>query len=185
MKRLGLLTALFLSSCGLFDPPPPADLWIYNDSDTEIGYFFPSDGYNDYPVEEYPYKMYPDTTMAYAWWFLEGPVPPGGCHEFENGLVNDIYLFRESDTLSLYIFDSYYLNSEVWVPGEDGGHFESPAWDDAILNYKIMARYDLSHEDMNHLRDDDGLVRVHYPPTPEMKDIKMYPGYEQLTGNKK
>lgn len=80
-----------------------------------------------YPVEQYPYKMYPDTTMKYAWWFLRGPESPNDFDAFDVGLVNDIYSFRESDTLSLYIFDADLLESEVWVPTDNVGHFENEA----------------------------------------------------------
>lgn len=181
MNKFALLVILFLlSSCKwlYFHQDRPKDLYVYNNSDIAVGYFFPTDFESGgYPVEQYPYKMYPDTTMKYAWWFLRGPVLTNDFHAFDGGLVNDVYSFRKSDTLSLYIFDANLLESEVWVPTENGGHFENEAWDNAIRDYNILARYDLSQEDMGRLRDDDGIVRIYYPPTPEMKDMHMFPPY--------
>ena len=184
--RLEFLAGMLLvSSCGLyFHQDPPKDLLICNNSDIGIAYFFPSSYESGgYPVENFPYKMYPDTSMRYAYWFLCGPVLPDNSHAFEAGLVKEVYAYRNVDTLSLYIVDSYYLDSDEWVPTENGGHFINKPWDNAIKNYNVLARYDLSLEDMNCLRDEDGIVRIFYPPTPEMKGIHMYPPYKELKKN--
>ena len=62
--------------------------------------------------------------------------------------------------MSVFIFDSEILENIEWKEIRD--------------NYMILKRYDLSLEDLQKLD-----FTLYYPPTEEMKDIKMYPPYEE------
>lgn len=61
-----------------------------------------------------------------------------------------------ADTLSIFIFDAMV--------------YEGTEWEEIRNDYKILKRYDLSIEDLERLN-----YTVTYPPTEEMKGIKMYP----------
>lgn len=68
----------------------------------------------------------------------------------------DVFSSLRSDTLSVYFFDSDTLNKYDWSKIREG--------------YKVLKRYDLSLQDLERLN-----YLVTYPPTNEMKGIKMYP----------
>lgn len=70
----------------------------------------------------------------------------------------------DKDTIRIYIFDSE--------------EFEKTDWSDISNEYLIMQRYDFSKADLDTL----GWI-ISYPPTPEMKDIKMWPPYEEAIKN--
>jgi hypothetical protein len=42
-------------------------------------------------------------------------------------------------------------------------------------NYRILVRYDLNIDDVELLKE-----TIPYPPTPAMRDMKMYPPYEEV-----
>jgi len=64
------------------------------------------------------------------------------------------------NTLSLYIFDADTFNMYDWEEIKDG--------------YKILQRYDISSENLKALK-----YKISYPPDERMKNIKMYPPYEE------
>ncbi len=65
-----------------------------------------------------------------------------------------------SDTLMIYFFDAQLI--------------ENIPWDIIANEYKILKRYDLSLKDLiNHN------WTISYPPNENMKNIKMYPPYQE------
>lgn len=75
-------------------------------------------------------------------------------------IYNNDYSDSSKDTLSFFIWDTEILNSQPW---------------DTIRNhYKILRRYDLSHKDLLKLN-----WHISYPPSSDMRNIKMYPAYEE------
>lgn len=64
------------------------------------------------------------------------------------------------DTLSIYIFSEDTLKSYDWGKVKE--------------DYKILSRYDLSLDDLKKLN-----WTVTYPPTEEMKKMRMYPSYSK------
>lgn len=60
---------------------------------------------------------------------------------------------------------------------------ENEIWKSIVENYDVLVRYDLSLNDIDCLRDDMGVATLYYPPTPEMKYIKMWPPYEEVIKN--
>jgi hypothetical protein len=63
-----------------------------------------------------------------------------------------------SDTIMIFVFATQVL--------------ESMPFPDVYENYLILKRYDLSLQDLQNLD-----WQISYPPTEEMKDMKMYPPY--------
>jgi len=62
------------------------------------------------------------------------------------------------DTLSIYLFSLDTLKNNTWAEVQAG--------------YKILKRYDLSLEDLEHLN-----YKLSYPPDAKMSGVKMYPPY--------
>lgn len=178
-----LITIIFVTSCNwLYLHQESIDLRVKNNSNIAITYFFPSR--SGYSAPDYPYKMYPDTSITFAWWFLRGPIEPSASNGFRDDIVADVYQYYKLDTLSLFVIDALYYGAEILKEDEDGHKFyENPLWNQAIETYDVLIRYDLSLEDMNRFRNKEGVVTLCYPPTPEMKDIKMWPPYEEAIKN--
>lgn len=165
-------------SCGLYWGEDPHDLCVQNNSAVKIVYYFPS--VCDYPLDGFPCNVYPDTTITFPWWFARGPVMPNNYDMADSGLVVGAYNVYNADTLSLFILESRLLENKVWVDGPSGGHWENDAWFKAMKETDVLARYDLSLEDINRFRNDKGVVTLCYPPTPDMEDIKMWPPYKEI-----
>lgn len=181
MKKLCLILMLFVfTAC-------PSPYWVdrvniavTNNSDTDIACFFPRVW--DYPLEGYPYHVYPDTTITFSWGFVQHPFKAKSTKDYKFVCYHDIssvYKYYKTDTLSFFIFD----NSLIDRKGMNDWEWVQRAWDNVAKNYKVMARYDLSLEDLNELRDEEGVITIHYPPSLEMKDIKMWPPYEEVIKN--
>ena len=171
-----IIMTMSVMSCGLYWGEDPHDLRVQNNSAVKIVYYFPSAC--DYPLDNFPCKVYPDTTITFPWWFASGPVMPNENLMADRGLVEGAYIVYKADTLSLFILESRLLENEVWVD-KDGGYWKNDAWLKAMEETDVLARYDLSLEDIDRFRDDKGVVTLYYPPTPEMKDIKMWPPYKE------
>ena len=88
-------------------------------------------------------------------------VKPGDSSIFKYWNKSHKNAISPTDTFSVFILDEdvYYLCS----------------WLDICKNYKVLSRYDLSGDDIINLQ-----YTVPYPPSPAMKDMKMYPPYEKI-----
>ena len=110
------------------------------------------------------YTSYPDTTLSLNRAFLGIPQNKGKERYAFGGIdLSWEYIYKNiiiNDTMSVFIFDSEILENIEWKEIRD--------------NYMILKRYDLSLEDLQKLD-----FTLYYPPTEAMKDIKMYPPYEE------
>ena len=70
----------------------------------------------------------------------------------------------DTDTIRVFVFDSEKYNETDWSTIRD--------------QYLILLRYDFTKAELDAL----GWL-IAYPPTPEMKDIKMWPPYEEVIKN--
>ena len=79
---------------------------------------------------------------------------------FSKGICQNIGYNRlkGEDTLHYFIFDADTINAYSWNEIKEG--------------YKILRRYDLSGNDIELLKES-----ITYPPSPKMRDMKMYPPY--------
>ena len=57
---------------------------------------------------------------------------------------------------------------------------EFPDYETAFEEDRYYVRYDLTLEDFYHLQDENGNLILYFPPDERMKDIKMWPRYEDV-----
>ena len=124
-------------------------IWLHNNSDKAVSYYIPSS------IGIY----YPDTILPEKnpkpWRFEKQYTYTFGTSGFtENELFNQF----PTDTLSIFFFDPNTLAKYNW--------------EIIRKSYKILIRYDLSHNDLKKLD-----WRVNYPPIGAMRGMKMYPKY--------
>lgn len=81
---------------------------------------------------------------------------------FENTFVHIV----KNDTLSLFIYDRDTL--------------EAYDWSDIRKEGKLIVRYDLSLSDIKKVTSDGKHPSAPFPPTMKMKNIHMYPPYEEV-----
>ncbi len=98
---------------------------------------------------------YPDTIIPNEYNKLIG-VPPNKRVPYDSKEKwEEVFEDLQTDTLSIFIFD-----------GDTLANYD---WENIRANYKVLKRYDISLENIN----DIGTIA--YPPTEEMKEIKMWP----------
>jgi len=160
MKKLCIivgLIGLFFSSCEKEDTENAHyRIRFNNDSDYWIG------GLYD------PY--YPDTTINYPWFPTDSTkckIQPKESLIITNGHFKstfESFFSSTNDTLMFYIFDYKVLTTNKWAEVRD--------------NYMVTQRYDLSLDDLRRLD-----WKLSFPPTEEMRNIKMWPPYGTYDGN--
>lgn len=107
----------------------------------------------------YPYdiNVYPDTILfnqfSVARLVSHSTYHLGGFEKIDDKIAK-----IPSDTLSFYFFDSETI--------------ETYSWEKICEDYKVLKRYDLSIEDIQLLD-----YEIPYPPTKQMKNMRMYPPY--------
>jgi hypothetical protein len=79
--------------------------------------------------------------------------------------ITEWILSLPSDTLSVFFFSQDTLNTY--------------SWEEIKHRYKVLRRYDLSIEDIQKLKNKYDVPEIPYPPDERMKDMKMYPPYNQ------
>jgi len=78
----------------------------------------------------------------------------------EEGHASFEGLFLRQDTAMLFLFDDSVIENTDWKIVEK--------------DYLVLQRYDLSLQDLEKLN-----WKVYYPPTEAMKDMKMFPPYQE------
>ena len=106
-----------------------------------------------------------NTSLPFEYPLLEqvGPTTnfPGGILFSDDDWISAM---SPNDTLRLFIFQDDIVDNYGWEKVHD--------------DYMILVRYDLSKEDIQRLNAD-----IHYPPIEEMRDVHMYPPYEEVIEN--
>jgi hypothetical protein len=158
MKRKLIYVAPFLFFILLTACPSPAEdsenINIKNEWDHDISFYFSSyfaNGRGD--------TFYPDTALSIEIWYRPVNVVKGKTYRDNVYPLERIYKRNNVDTLCFFIFATDTLNMYDWDTIRD--------------EYKILQRYDLSLQDFKRLKN-----TITYPPTEEMKDMKMHPPYE-------
>ncbi|WP_291529407.1 hypothetical protein [Bacteroides sp. UBA939] len=151
MKKIFLSSLLLLfSQCK--DDGLARYIDFYNNSDKPICYYMPWEDGVFYPdtilpnIIPMPYKPFPFNKYSNANFGNPGPNE------------NTLFAMFPTDTMSIFFFDPDTL-----------AKYE---WETIRQDYKILVRYDLSHNDLKALD-----WRIYYPPTEKMKNMKMYPLY--------
>lgn len=139
-------------------------IYFVNNSDYPI-YFSVPDLDHYYNKGEF----FPDTTVISYWPY-----------------ITYISLYEKEERTIASPVNTY----EEWIPQgtEYYSLFVFP-WYASALNEKHVesdeyyVRYDLTIDDIRSLCDSDGILNISYPPSPEMRHIKMWPPYEDAIKN--
>ena len=124
---------------------------LKNNTEYSIGCYFALGGYYG--------TYYPDTLLPTSNTYIIKEIKSGNWYSQDSGIKwEEIYSNFPKDTMSVYVFHSDTLKKYPW--------------DEVGNKYMILKRYDLSLSDLKLLE-----WSIYYPPTEEMKDIKMYPPY--------
>ncbi|MDO5666027.1 MAG: hypothetical protein Q4G63_12340 [Bacteroidia bacterium] len=100
-------------------------------------------------------SLYPDTLLPPI--KLDGEIKPYSDRTY---IYNYPHSRNKSDTLSFFIWDTELANAI--------------AWDSIRLKNMILQRYDITYWELESLK-----WEISYPPSPKMRDIKMYPPYKE------
>jgi len=105
--------------------------------------------------------VYPDTSLDLDTFSFKLIIEPGETADIikaSSVKISEIIEDLPADTLSVYLFHIDTLKNNTWAEVQAG--------------YKILKRYDLSLEDLEHLE-----YKLSYPPDAKMSGVKMYPPY--------
>ncbi len=144
-----IVSLVCCSECGLWEYQYP--LFVENNSGYTIDCFFAIDD----ELAPFAPNIVPDPRN----YLLRG-VKPKTYSRFLNKIKWEvIFSDKKSDTISIYIFHT--------------DTFNKYSWKEICEDYLVLKRYDLSLYDLKKLN-----FKVPYPPSPIMRDMKMYPPYE-------
>ena len=178
MKAKHLLL-LFISQallCGCWEyfSISPA-VYMSNNSSHEIVVYWAEK--TPFPFE-FENTVYPDTTLPTSYYYfdydkgqdsvsrynpLSNIVPIGGSSNVGDWDPNPInYLFSDISYLSVFV-----LHADT---------VRKYSWDEIRDSYNIIVRYDLSKDDVKSFTG----YTIPFPPTEAMRDMKMWPPYEEV-----
>lgn len=154
-KSIGLLSMLLIVVCSTCElvMDYSYEIHLVNNAEHSIGYYFADGG-------KYG-TFYPDSlpeTNEYVMYDISRVLSPGYAHHYSNW--EKYFRTLPNDTLSLFIFHTDTLNKYKW--------------EEIRKNYRVLKRYDLSIEDIQLLD-----YEIPYPPTEKMKNMRMYPPYDE------
>ena len=175
LSSLGV--ALFtLCGCGDYDSSNPA-AYLSNNSPHDIVVYWAKG--SQYP-SGYEYKVYPDTTLPDTYFYFDfeiknyndsaswynpmsNIISVGDCANVGDWDPNPIdYLFENISRLSVFVFHADTIRKYSWEEIRD--------------SYNILVRYDLSERDVRSFKNHT----IPFPPTGAMRDMKMWPPYEEV-----
>lgn len=154
-----ILAALFCPSCKwLKDAFIEYTPGLYNESAFGLYFYCPS----AVVMSTVGSCVYPDTTICFGKLTEAEFVDAHGMKGIHSQAkyIESWFSCFPNDTISIFLFDEEIV--------------ETVPWETVVKEYLVLQRYDLSIEDFKRLDND-----IHYPPTPEMRDIHMWPPYEE------
>ena len=149
MKKIFLFSSLLLLFSQCRDDGLSRSFGLYNNSGSPISFYMPWRHDIFYPDTILPEKNPNPHTFNERMIFSFGE---GRFHE------NALFAMFPTDTMSIFFFDPDTLAKYDW--------------EIIRQEYKILVRYDLSHNDLRKLN-----WNIYYPPTEAMKDMKMFPPF--------
>lgn len=182
MKKLlfcviSMVMCLFVSCDSFFSADSIYDICVWNHSNHDIlTNSFKCEKDTLLPSRYYTYgnvfNFETDSLMEEEY---VDPVEEISCHDCGNGEISLVFLSYVSPnkdwfemfpdkTLHVYIFHGDTIRTHTWEEIRD--------------SYNILVRYDLTYEDIKKFKGP--CPRIPFPPTDVMKDMKMYPPYEEV-----
>jgi len=153
VRNLIVLSCFFLFFCGECKKAPNEkhSIKLTNSSQSSIGYYFALGGkFGNY---------YSDTIPPASNDYIGKDLGSNKTfYYYFGGSQENLFTGLPKDTLSVYVFSSDTLSKYPWAEVRN--------------KYKVLKRYDLSLYDLNKLD-----WTITYPPSTEMKDVKMFPVY--------
>lgn len=112
-----------------------------------------------------------DTTSTAAWHanFTFMHLPPNSIGQDESG-YSSIEEMSPYDTVRIFVFDGRYH----YLP------YNEVNQDELYESEGYLCRYDLTSKDLLNLIDPQGNIGISFPPSIEMKKVKMFPKYEEI-----
>lgn len=171
-----LCCGLLLSSCG----------WDYERASDDYNYLLKIQNNSAFDIISYEASgteaqptMYPDTLLP-AYFYedmdvLECLEASEGDVVIQSGTSFPIFRYRKED-ISKKEFDKHFksgIYSVFIIDAQTAIHEKS--WEQIQEDYDILVRYDLTFDDIHRL----GKV-IPFPPTDEMKGMKMFPPYDDV-----
>jgi hypothetical protein len=96
-------------------------------------------------------------------WAFKNPTYEAGTFCIDGKDWAHAFKFWEIDTLRIFILSPDTISKY--------------GWENVRTNYRILVRYDLSY---SNIENESGNILLSYPPTPDMRNIKMFPPYEEV-----
>ena len=159
MKQLLFSSILFLTLvvCPSCDPML-AELYLTNNAEHAISTYV-ADGWCS--GFSYPTTTLPSKSNLNEYCLTESIL--GNACIFAKDIWNkkDFLNSTQQGILSIYIFDQRIVDAE--------------GWDSVLANNEYIVRYDLTQRDLDALH-----FQLFYPPSESMRDIQMFPPYEEI-----
>lgn len=169
-----LVTLFILCSCWEYFSISPA-VYLSNNSQHEIVVYWAEK--TPFPFD-FENKVYPDTTLPDTYYYydyaigqesansynpMSNIISVGDCANVGDWDPNPInYLFSDISRLSVFILHADTIRKYSWEEIRD--------------SYNILVRYDLSEEDVRSFEN----YTIPFPPTETMRNMKMWPPYEEV-----
>lgn len=177
VKHLSMLVvaSLMLTACPTGDFTSTYTC-IVNNSDHNISVYWASTAAN---TSAYPDTLLPDNPVpcgADMYELIESPISPNGglaTFEYPTNLKGFKKLFNRKEHLPEGILSVFVMHTDTLL---------SYPWEQMKANNKYLVRYDLYYEDIIRFSavNDGYEFHIPFPPTEAMRDMKMWPPYEEV-----
>ena len=173
LTSLGVTLFILCSCWEYFDVMPGA--YLYNNSPHEIVVYWAKENRFPHGIE---YKVYPDTTLPDTYYYFDyeigtdsascynptsNIISVGDCANVGDWEPNPIdYIFENISKLSVFVLHADTIRKYSWEEIRD--------------SYNIIVRYDLSEEDVRSFEN----YTIPFPPNEAMRNMKMWPPYEEV-----
>jgi hypothetical protein len=160
---------IILSSCFPM-PNHGLDFCLHNTSRIQVVFFFPS--------RETGYCM---GGLIYEYDYLSevSPLDTTIAGYQESNLGTYVKAGEIKNTYSSYEFDDLFQYDTLRVFVSKDVHKDTEPYD-FVWENSFLVRYDISYNDASDLLNESGALELSYPPDIRMKNVKMWPKYEDV-----
>ena len=173
MRRYIYIILLSLAACCCGRPDRSIKFVFENNLSIDIEFLYP---------RRFPYAvpfawgtMYDlspnDTTSTAAWHahFARMSLLPNSSWPAKSGF-GSIEDMSPYDTVRIFVFDARFYH----LPYYEGN------LDEIFESEDYLCRYDLTKKDLYGLVDFEGNIKISFPPSLDMRNVKMWPKYEEV-----